>query len=217
MTNAYWPLFDLRLHNDDLDLRPMTEADQELVARTLPHDLELDPSATTYAGEDPDITRGRIMHQAYWKHMGTWTPKAWRVTFVVSRLGEMIGAQELEGNDFPLLRTVDTSSFLLAAARGKGYGKAMRRAVLALAFGPLEAQAAITEAWHDNHASLGVSRSLGYLPNGESFESRLAADGARPETMVHLRLVRRDWLERGEGNGVRIEGFDDCRVLFGLD
>jgi RimJ/RimL family protein N-acetyltransferase len=217
MTNRYWPLFDLRLHVDDLELRPMTEADQDLVAGTLPADLELDPSATTYAGEDPRITRGRIMHQAYWKHMGTWTPKAWRVTFVVSRQGAMIGAQELEGNDFTMLRTVDTSSFLLPAARGQGHGKAMRRGVLALAFGPLEAQAAITEAWHDNHASLGVSRALGYLPNGESLESRHGAEGESPDTMVHLRLVRRDWLERRGGDGVRIEGFDACRVLFGLD
>ena len=40
----------------------------------------------------------------------------------------------------------------------------MRRAVLALAFGPLGAEAAITSAWPDNGASLGVSQSLGYLP-----------------------------------------------------
>jgi hypothetical protein len=43
---------------------------------------------------------------------------------------------------------------------------------LALAFGPLQAQAAITSAWHDNHASLGVSRALGYRPNGESLHAR---------------------------------------------
>ena len=30
---------------------------------------------------------------------------------------------------------------------------------LRTAFGPLHAPAAITSAWHDNHASLGVSRA----------------------------------------------------------
>jgi RimJ/RimL family protein N-acetyltransferase len=63
------------------------------------------------------------------------------------------------GNDFLALRTVDTSSFLIPSAHGRGYGKQMRAAVLALAFGPLHAPAAITSAWHDNHASLGVSRA----------------------------------------------------------
>jgi RimJ/RimL family protein N-acetyltransferase len=76
---------------------------------------------------------------------------------VVSAAGQILGAQKLEGNDFPALGTVDTASFLIPSARGSGYGKQMRRAVLALAFGPLGAQAAITSTWHDNGASFGVS------------------------------------------------------------
>ena len=102
-----------------------------------------------------------------------------------------MGFQELEGNDFLLLRTVDTSSFLIPSVRGRGFGKQMRRAVLALAFGPMEAAAAITSAWHDNHASLGVSRALGYQPNGESLHAR----EGRSDVMIHLRLRRSDWLD----------------------
>jgi hypothetical protein len=88
----------------------------------------------------------------------------------------------------------------------------MRRAVLALAFGPLRAQAAITEAWHDNHASLGVSRALGYRPNGESLHRR----GNGVDTMMHMRLRRADWFAAGFPQ-VSIDGFDPCRPLFGLD
>src|SRR6266568_9494811 len=139
-------------------------------------------------------------------------PGAWRLNFVVSAAGHIIGVQELEGNDFPVLRTVDTSSFLVPPARGRGYGKQMRGAVLALAFGPLQARAAITSAWHDNHASLGVSRALGYQPNGES----LHAHGERVDVMVHMRLQRADWLASGAGDLVEITGFDACRPLFGL-
>ena len=120
------------------------------------------------------------------------------------RDGELIGLQELEGNDFPTLRTVDTSSWLVPEVRGTGIGKAMRRAVLSLAFDHLGARAAITSAWHDNHASLGVSRSLGYRPNGESFLAR--GDGV--DTLVHLRMTADDWAASGGGAGITVEGVE---------
>ena len=93
----------------------------------------------------------------------------------------------------------------------------MRSAVLALAFGPMGAQAAITEAWHDNHASLGVSRALGHLPDGESLNARAGAPGEPDgrDLMVHLRLTRAGWLA-AEPVDVSIDGFDPCRPLFGL-
>jgi RimJ/RimL family protein N-acetyltransferase len=76
----------------------------------------------------------------------------------------------------------------------------------------MEATTAITSAWHDNHASLGVSRALGYRPNGETLHAR--DDGA--DVMVHLRLTRSDWLANDLGSGIEISGFDRCRFLFGL-
>jgi RimJ/RimL family protein N-acetyltransferase len=208
----YWPLFDLRLASADLTLAAMTEADLSVLAEVLPDDAEQDPAATTYLIPDGRISRGIVVHQGYWKAYGTWRPEAWRLSFVVRAAGEILGVQELEGNDFPTLRTVDTSSFLIPSARGRGYGKQMRSAVLALAFGPLDAQAAITSAWHDNHASLGVSRALGYRPNGEALHAR--ADHA--DVMLHMRLPRADWLARRAGPPVQISGFEACRPLFGL-
>jgi hypothetical protein len=84
--------------------------------------------------------------------------------------------------------------------------------VRALAFGPLQAQAAITSAWHDSHASLGVSRALGYRPNGESLHAR----GNGVDVMRHMRLRRAGWLASGTGDHVLISGFEACRPLFGL-
>ena len=212
MTSAYWPLFGLRITTADLLLRPMREADLGPVSDLLPEDLELDPAATRYPIGDKHRSRGIVTHQGYWKSFGTWRPSAWRLGFVVLAGDEIVGFQELEGNDFPLLRTVDTSSFLIPQVRGHGFGKQMRRAVLALAFGPMEAAAAITSAWHDNHASLGVSRALGYRPNGESLQAR----EERADVMVHLRLTRSDWLAGDLGRDIEIGGFDHCRFLFGL-
>jgi len=211
VTHPYWPLFVLRLSTLDLELRPMTEADQVAVSDLLPDDVELDPAAATYPVDDR-LGRRIVVHQTYWRAYGTWRPESWRLNFAVLAGGELIGAQELEGNDFLALCTVETSSFLVTRARGRGFGKQMRRAVLALAFGPLQAQAAITEAWHDNHASLGVSRALGYRPNGESLHRR----GNGVDTMLHMRLRRADWFAAGFPQ-VSIDGFDACRPLFGLD
>jgi len=213
VTYDYWPLFDLRLASPDLTLRPMTEADLVTMADLLPDDVEQDPAATRFAVGGDRLSRGMVTHQDYWRACGNWRPQAWRLGFVVSAAGQIIGVQELEGNDFPVLRTVDTSSFLVEAARGRGYGKQMRRTVLALAFGPLGSQAAITSAWQDNHASLGVSAAVGYRWHGEHFHP--SGDGV--DVMVHMRLTSAGWLASGGASGVQVSGFDACRPLFGLE
>jgi RimJ/RimL family protein N-acetyltransferase len=212
VTHTYWPLLDLRLTSGDLELAPLVEADLAEVVRLLPADLELNPAATRFA-VDESTHRGVVVHQEYWRSYGTWTTQAWRFHLAVRRDGQLLGLQELEGNEFPRLRTVDTSSWVVEAARGAGFGKAMRRAVLALAFDHLGARAAITSAWHDNHASLGVSRSLGYRPNGES----LLARGDGVDTLVHLRMTLDDWRAAGGAPAVTVTGVREALPLFGLD
>ena len=211
MTHACWPLLDLRLTSGDLELAPLIEADLAEVVRLLPADLELNPSATRFA-VDERTHRGLVVHQEYWRSYGTWTTQAWRFHLAVRRDGELLGLQELEGTEFPMLRTVDTSSWLVESARGAGIGKAIRRAVLALAFDHLGARAAITSAWHDNHASLGVSRSLGYQPNGGS----LLARGDGVDTLVHLRMTVDDWRSAGGAPDVTVTGVPEALPLFGL-
>ena len=190
----------------------MTESDLEDVCRIFPADADLDPAATRYDGVDQQTTRSIIICQSYWKAFGTWSPDAWRLNFVVHEGDSLIGTQELEGNDFVTLRTVDTASFLTPSARGRGLGKQMRRAVLHLAFQELDAEAAITSAYHDNAASLGVSTSIGYRPNGES----LLARGDGVDRLLHLRMTRADWEAHDDQTAFEIEGFAACKPLFGL-
>lgn len=218
MGHPLWPLFDLRLTTPDLSLRPITEADLPELAHILPGDVELDPRAHRYDGVERPAQRGVILAQGYWRALGTWKPDSWAVTFGVFHDGELLGTQGLEGEDFLLLRTVDSSSFLTVAARGRGWGKQMRRAVLGLAFGPLQADYAITAAWHDNAESLGASRSLGYVDNGverHRREGRTEPDNL-VDDMVHLRLTRAEWERRRGGDDLRIAGFEPCRPFFGL-
>jgi len=210
--HSWWPLFDLRLTVNELTLRPLQEADLMRLAAILPDDLEQDPAATRFEGVPAAVNRRIVSYQGYWKAYGTWRVESWRLPFGVFHGDELIGTQTLEGEDFVRLREVDTASFLVTGARGRGYGKAMRRAVLALAFEALGAERAITSAWHDNGASLGVSAALGYLPNGESRH----AHGERVDRMVHMAFSRDAWRAQGLAAGVEIEGFEPCRPLFGL-
>jgi RimJ/RimL family protein N-acetyltransferase len=208
-------MFDLRLTNGAVALRPMVETDLATVADLLPDDLELNPVATTYPGLDVATGRRVVAHQEYWKGWGRWSVASWVLTFVVEVDGRVVGTQSLEGEDFPTLRTVDSASWLVPAVRGRGVGRAMRAAVLALAFGPLEAQHAVTSAWEDNDASLAVSRALGYEPNGQLRQRRQDVVGG-VASMVHLRLTRGDWISSGAGDRVEISGFEACRPYFGV-
>jgi RimJ/RimL family protein N-acetyltransferase len=212
MGHPLWPMFDLRLTTTDLELRHLTEEDLPRLADMLPTDVELDPTATVYDGLGSSHQRGVIVAQEYWKGRGAWRPESWALSFGVFHDGLLIGSQGLEGEDFPTLRTVDSSSFLAVDARGRGWGKQMRRAVLALAFGRLEAEFAVTSAWHDNVESLGVSRSLGYEDNGVVQHRRDKGSDA----MVHLRLTRNTWESRGSADDVTIEGFEPCRPFFAI-
>lgn len=211
---AVWPLFGLVLRAGDLELRPVREADAVALALLLPVDVELDPAAPRAGLGDGRAGRAAVAVQEVWRSWADWTPERWVLPFAVRRAGELVGMQVLEGTDFPRLRTVDSASWLVPAFRGRGIGRRMREAVLALAFGELRAEYAITSAWADNAASLGVSRSLGYLPNGVHRHLRPGVAGGVGD-MVHLRLARRDWRAPGFG-AVRVVGAAPCRPLFGL-
>jgi RimJ/RimL family protein N-acetyltransferase len=204
-----WPLHGIRLGTADLDLRVMTEADLPEVCAVLPPDLELNPHATTYAGLDLPANRRAVVAQGYWRAFGMWSPDDWALPFVVRRGDRIIGGQWLEGPDYRADRTVDSSSWLVREARGCGFGRQMRGAVLELAFTFLGARAAISSAVVDNAASLGVSYSLGYR---DTHTSVLEHSGER---LQHVRLERDTWRRGGHGGEVTVEGIEAALPLFG--
>ena len=214
MDPNFWPMPELRLRTSDLLLRPTTEADLPAVAATLSADATSNPRLPRFSALDERTSRAVSAHQSYWQSVGNWSTNSWRLDLLVTLRERIIGVQSLEGEDFLVLRTVDSASYLARDTRGRGWGKQARRAVLALAFGPLGADYAVTSAWHHNAASLGVSMALGYKPNGESRER--SDDGRGADTMVHLRLSRSDWDASGQAASVKISGFERCRLLFGL-
>ncbi|HEY8790097.1 MAG TPA: GNAT family protein [Actinopolymorphaceae bacterium] len=219
-TPSAWPVTGLRLRSGDLTLRPVVEADLDTLGADLPSDVELDPSIALPFGLEPPQARAVAIRQQYWRRLGSWTPAGWILEFVVLRGTDVLGTQTLEARDFAVLRTVETASWLVTDARGQGIGKAMRTAVLALAFDRLGAQLAETEAWADNAASLGVSRALGYQPNGTTRHVRTGGPGNPDPSatvsgdMPKLRLDANGWRARARP-AVEISGLDACRAWFG--
>jgi RimJ/RimL family protein N-acetyltransferase len=205
-----WPLFDLRIVCRGVELRTVREADLPALTAVVPPDYEQDPKLEPLPGLSFAENQRRLFYQVYYAAMGTWSPSSWALHLAVRHQGALVGVQVLEGDDFPVLRTVDSASWLVEAVRGRGLGVAMRIAVLGLAFDHLGALAAITSARADNHASLGVSRRVGYTDNGIGFVGERT--GRAP--LQHLRLPAENWRH---GDEVTVHGLDACRPWFGLD
>lgn len=208
-----WPLAELSLRCREVSLRPVREADLPALAAVLPPDFEQDPRLELFPGLSNEENQRRLFHQGYWKSLGTWSPSSWVLHFAVAFEGALVGVQTLEGEDFPVLRTVDSASWLVPRVRGRGLGVAMRTAVLGLAFDHLGAVAAVSSAVAGNKASLGVSRRIGYADNGLGL---IAVGGGAVAELQHLRLTVQAWRAAGHGRTVTVEGFPPCRPWFGL-
>jgi RimJ/RimL family protein N-acetyltransferase len=208
-----WPLAGLRLSCREVSLRPVREADLAELAAILPADFEQDPRLELFPGLNDEQNRRRLFLQGYWKALGTWSPSSWVLHLAVAYEGALVGVQTLEAENFPVLRTVDSASWLVPEVRGRGLGVAMRTAVLGLAFDRLGAVAAVSSAVAGNAASLGVSRRIGYAENGVGL---LVVPGGAVAELLNLRLTVQTWQDAGHGRAVAVEGLPPCLPWFGL-
>lgn len=219
--NPHWPLFDLVVRTPRVALRTPDDAEAvalaDLAAEGI-HDPTSMPFAVAWTDVDPPQQQ-RNTCQHLWRNRAEWTPEQWQLSLAVYDLDPpggggpvLVGVQGIGADDFPLLRTADTGSWLGRAHQGRGLGREMRAAVLHLAFAGLGARACTTGAWHDNEASLRVTRSLPYRPNGEAWGRRRE----RAERQLLFRMARHDW-EPVARDDITIDGLEGCRAMFGLD
>ncbi|WP_163507113.1 GNAT family N-acetyltransferase [Fodinicola acaciae] len=206
---SWWPLFDLRVSataaGHDLLLRTPTDADLPALLAIAPAELEMDPTL-------PGGSLAEWVPRHVWRARAESGPDRWRLVFLLECDGELAGTQDLKAVDFPRLRIVETSSWLGLAYRGRGLAKAMRAMVLHLAFTQLDAVAAESESEEHNDAALGVTRSLGYQPCGDTYAARTD----RVDHMLHARLTRQRWALLRGGYGVddlRISGAEQALAL----
>jgi RimJ/RimL family protein N-acetyltransferase len=213
VTHPLWPLLDLRLTTGNLVLRMPREEELpafSAVAAAGIHPPDEMPFGIAWT-DVPSPQRERDSYQWWMSVRSNWSVESWVLTLGVWVDGQPAGFQDLRGQEFLKYRTVGSGSWLGLPFQGRGVGKLMRQAALALAFDHLGAEIAESEAFIDNPASNRVSVAIGYEPNGFG---RLAPRGLPRETQ-RFRLTRERWRGRPRPE-VRIEGLEPCLELFGL-
>jgi RimJ/RimL family protein N-acetyltransferase len=182
-------ILQIRMVTDRLVLRSATDHDLAALSAVFPDDLDFNPSLPVHSGLTTKDARMVSFLQDHWRNRGTWTVDEWRLDLVVEYEGDAVGIAGLDATQFPARRVLETSSWLSSAMRGKGLGKEMRCASLTLGFDHLGALEAHSDATDDNVASIGVSTSLGYEPNGEDI--LITAKGA--QRLQRFRMTRAAW------------------------
>jgi RimJ/RimL family protein N-acetyltransferase len=203
----HWPLSELSLTTPRLRLRlpDLSELDELAdVAVDGIHDPAVMPFGEPWTDADPEAL-GRSVVQFHWKSLSELRFEDWTVPFTVFLNDRVVGTQGLSGRDFGVTRQVSTGSWLGREFHGKGLGTEMRAAVLHLAFAALGAESATTCAHSDNAASLGVTRKVGYRPNGTTYK---AVRGVRVAERRFI-LDREEW-ERHRTVPVEISGLQAC-------
>jgi len=208
-----WPLRHLVLRSPRLELRPDDDAGLlELVDEAYRgvHDPAEMPFGVPWT-DAPQEELGRNAVQFFWSQRAALRPEDWSINFLVRLDGTVIGTQGLRGEQFGITGEVSTGSWIGLRHQRQGIGTEMRAAVLLFAFDHLGARIARSGAFLDNHASLGVSRKLGYVRDGTATHARRG----EPATQQRLLLtpdafVRPQWT-------LEVKGFtDDCRALLGV-
>lgn len=178
------------LESGAVSLRLMKSADMELLQQILLDDFEHDPAFSRIPGETEKEYRRRWLSQWFAELVST--PSAY--PFLVYLHDEPVGFQLLEVEETGDLLVADTSSFLVAEARGQRLGVDMRYAVLEFAFDRLKADRAISSANLENIASHRVSERSGYRLLGD-FTSQY--NGLK-QTLRRFEITREEWLSQNE-------------------
>jgi RimJ/RimL family protein N-acetyltransferase len=214
MPHPYWPLFDLVIRTPRLTMRylddPLGDALATLAAHGV-HDPEFMPFTLPWTdATSPDLERNAL--RWYWRSRAETGPDSWNLQFAVFEGDELVGTTAALADQFPTVRTFETGSWLGRRFQGRGIGTEMRIATLHLGFLGLGALAAITAAFHDNAPSMGVTRKLGYEPNGVAWLQRR---GARAQIQRFV-MTRDHFLEHVRRDDIEIEGDEPVREFLGI-
>ena len=213
MDASKWPLADIAVRTSRLELRyPDDEMLDQLVevAAAGIHDPAAMPFYVPWTERPPgEFERGFL--QYHWGRRASWTADDWALELAVLVDGKPVGMQGVFAKSFSILHEAGTGSWLSKPLHGQGIGKEMRAAVLHLAFAGLGAEWAVTDAYEDNPASRGVTRSLGYAEDGEA---GIVRRGVRAR-MLRYRMSRSHW-ETIRRDDITIDGLQPARVMFGL-
>lgn len=204
MPHPYWPLFDLVVRTPRLTVRYLDDAlaaELATLAAAGIHDAGTMPFAIPWTDvPSPELERNAF--RFYWQSRAETTPASWNLNFAVLEDDQVVGSTSMIANAFPAVRAFETGSWLGRRFQGRGVGTEMRVASLHLGFLGFDASTATTGAFEDNQASLGVTRKLGYQPNGVALHERR---GERAQSQRFL-MTRQHFLEHVRRDDVEITG-----------
>jgi len=212
METVHWPLFALRVRTPRVTLRYVDDADAVTLAdlgASGVHDPEFMPFTIPWTDVAPPLQQRNTL-QWFWLCRAQWAPESWHLPMATVVDGTIVGVQAILAEQFPVLKTITTGSWLGRSYQGKGIGREMRAGILHLAFAGLGAEYALSSAFADNAASIAVTRALGY----EEVSRRLVARRGEAAWHVDFRLSRQQW-ERQRRDDIEIANLDACRELFG--
>ncbi len=204
-----WPLADLRVVTPRLALHYVSDelgVQLAMLAARGIHDPATMPFSEPWTDvPSPQLERNSL--QYYWRNRAETSPQRWNLDLAVLVDETVVGMCSVHAEQFPQNRSLTTGSWLGRVHQGRGLGKELRQAALHLIFAGFDADLAVTRAWHDNAASLGVTRSLPYVETGTTVETRRD----RPDTMVRFEMTQEHWA-RIRRNDIRLVGIEAARA-----
>ncbi|MGK2930586.1 MAG: GNAT family N-acetyltransferase [Acidimicrobiales bacterium] len=212
---AHFPVFALEVRTPRLTLRFPDDDDvlelADLAVRGV-HGEDAMPFTIPWTRIEAPFQQRNTL-QYFWTQRGTLQGEAWNLPLVTVVDGRIVGTQGVFTKSWSPARTVETGSWLGLEFQGRGLGKEMRIAALQLAFDGLGAERAVTSAFTDNPSSLGVTRALGYRPNGDERWGRGEDDVV---VVQHFTMDRDDFgpLRRSD---IEIQGADEVAAIFGTE
>ncbi|SHW87528.1 Putative Gcn5-related N-acetyltransferase [Mycobacteroides abscessus subsp. abscessus] len=191
MRPSPWPLAELEVITPVLRLCHVTDELADQLARLAAEGIH-DPATMPFAvpwtdAISPELERNTVAY--FQQTRAEVSTEHWDVPLAVIVGDEAVGVCAVTADGFPARRTVSTGSWLGRRHQGRGLGREMRTAALQLIFAGFDADVARTAAWHDNAASLGVTRSLPYVQTGSSRQSRRGVF----DTMLEFAMTRAQW------------------------
>ncbi|WP_020100780.1 GNAT family protein [Mycobacterium sp. 360MFTsu5.1] len=213
MRASPWPLAELEVITPVLRLCHVTDELADQLARLAAQGIH-DPATMPFSvpwtdAVSPELERNTV--QYFRQTRAEVSTEHWDVPMAVIVGDAAVGVCVVTADGFPARRTVSTGSWLGRRYQGRGLGREMRTAALQLIFAGFDADLATTRAWHDNAASLGVTRSLPYVQTGSSRQSRRGVF----DTMLEFTMTRDQWkaLRRDD---IQLVGVDAVLDQLGL-
>lgn len=214
-----WPASGLVVRAGDLELRWL---DDELLGQVAIlagrgiHDPASMPFSVPWSrGSADDVARSVLSFQ--WAARPLVSPQRLRLELGVVVDGVPLGVQSASGDDWGILREVETGSWLGREHQGRGVGTRARVLILHLFFEGLRADYVRSTALADNIASNAVSSRVGYEFDGIS---RVAQEGTAAK-LRRYRMSRERWSSLHErhaailGAPVEMEGVEPVVALIG--